>query len=292
MKLFFLAASLLLFITFSSHIEEKLAEETNVGLDNKISFASLTNVSSTYFNLPELPIDAKSLRVSVLGAAAPIYSFKNNIRWPIASLTKLLTAIVAIEKFGFDKEILINSENGFLETDASNLKFGEKFSVHDLIVDMLTISSNNAACSIAAAYGHDNFMQAMRDKAFAIGMRDSSFEDPTGLSALNQSTTSDLEKLTTYIVKYYPELLAISRQKENYITEIISSEKRKLININKFAGNVDFVGGKTGYTDEAMGNLLSIFNWHGENIFIVVLGSNDRFLETEKLYNWAKNRLK
>ncbi len=298
----FLAASFLLFITFSSHIQENLVREDYEDLDNKISFASLTIAAPLYLAVSELPIanltnelyqiDAKSFKISILGEDAPIYSFEETIRWPIASLTKLLTAIVAIEKFGLDKIIQLTLEDILIEGDTSNLKSGDFFSVRDLIVAMLTVSSNDAAYVLARSYGYNNFIEAMKDKAFAIGMANSFFVDPTGLSTLNQSTARDLEKLANYIFKNYPNLLAISRNKENYITEKESGRINKLVNINKFAGDFDFIGGKTGYIEEARGNLWSIFKWQNLNILIIVLGSNDRFLDTSKLYNWTKNRLK
>src|SRR3989338_10536335 len=148
----FLLVTFLLFITFSSHIKENLAQENYDDTDNKISFASLTVTAPSYLAVPELPIvnltddlykvDAKSLKISVLGKDEPIYSFEDTMRWPIASLTKLITAIVAIEKLGLDKIIQLIQEDILIEGDTSNLKPGEFFSVRDLIVAMLTVSSN------------------------------------------------------------------------------------------------------------------------------------------------------
>ncbi len=298
----FLAATLLLFVTFSSHTQENLVKENYDNLDNKISFASLAVTAPLYLTVPELPIvdsinelyqiDAKSFKIGILGHDSSVYNFEDTIRWPIASLTKLLTAVVAIEKLGLDKIIQLTQEDILIEGDTSNLKPGELFSVHDLIVAMLTVSSNDAAYALARSYNYGNFIEAMRDKAFAIGMANSFFIDPTGLSTINQSTSRDLEKLANYIFDKYPNLLATSRNKENFIIENGSGRIIKLSNINKFAGDFDFVGGKTGYIEEARGNLLSIFNWQSQNILIIVLGSNDRFLDTSKLYNWTKNRLK
>jgi D-alanyl-D-alanine carboxypeptidase len=298
----FLLATLLLFFIFTNRPGKETESEEYTNLDNKISLASLTVVTPPYIALTELSttndlgkyekINAESFLVSVIGEAIPIYSFKNDIRWPIASITKLLTAIVATENLGLDKTIEINLEDILVEGNNFNLQPGEKFSVQNLITAMLTVSSNDAAYAIARTYGYNNFIQAMNNKAFAIGMRSSFFSDSTGLSALNQSTVEDLEKLANYISERYPVFLDISRGKDNFIVEINTGKSHELVNINKFAGDADFVGGKTGYTEEARGNLVSVFNWKNKKVLIIVLGSEDRFLETSKLYNRAKNVLK
>ncbi len=298
----FSLASFLLFFTFINHIEEKLPYALRDSLDNEIAFASLAVTTPPYIALPELPIsnyldnpleiNAKSFRISFVKENNDLFSFEDGMRWPIASLTKLLTSVVAIEKLSLNQIIKIELDDILTEGSALNLKTGEMFSVKDLITAMLTVSSNDSANALARAYSYKDFIQSMNDKAFAIGMRSSSFFDPTGLSVLNQSTARDLEKLANYIFKNYPELFTISRNKENFIIELGTRQTHKLTNINKFAGNLDFIGGKTGYIEEARGNLLSIFNWNNRNILIIILGSEDRFTETSKLYNWVKDRLK
>ncbi len=82
----------------------------------------------------------------------------------------------------------------------------------------------------------------------------------------------------------------MSREKEGEIIEQTHNEHRKLININTLAGQPNFLGGKTGYTDDAGGNLVSVFTIQGREIVIVVLGTKDRFLETQKIYDYLTSR--
>jgi D-alanyl-D-alanine carboxypeptidase len=98
----------------------------------------------------------------------------------------------------------------------------------------------------------------------------------------------DLVLLAQKVYTDYPGILAISRTPQVTITEINSGDQVVVKSINEFSGEEDFIGGKTGYTDQANGNLLSIFSYEGHPIIVVVLGTDDsaRFANTEALYNW------
>ena len=120
-------------------------------------------------------------------------------------------------------------------------------------------------------------------------MRQTGFSDPSGLSYLNQSTAGDIDKLVTYILIRHPEIFAWSRTKTIRIGNIDRA------NINEFAGRPDFVGGKTGFTDEASGNLVTIFSSRTGPVTIIVLGAGareDRFIETNILFEWATQHFK
>lgn len=125
----------------------------------------------------------------------------------------------------------------------------------------------------------------MNSYAVRFGLKDTRFVDPTGLSIGNQSTVQDLAKLTKYILINRPEIFNISREPVVTITDLTSGNSRELKNINQFAGQANFIGGKTGTTPEAVGNLISIFRGtkNGEGFIIVLLGTEDRFNETRKL---------
>ena len=87
------------------------------------------------------------------------------------------------------------------------------------------------------------------------------------------------------------ELLAITRESEVEITEKTSTLKRKLVAINQFAGSEEFLGGKTGFTDEASGNLVSLFRLHDRPFLIIVFGTDDRFGETARIRDWLIKQL-
>lgn len=212
-------------------------------------------------------------------------------RWPMASITKLMTAVVAIETLEPQANIDIGLDD-FPEDSAGNpqyVKVGERYSLEDLMRLMLLVSSNEAAEAIASVYNRAQFIAAMNAKAQEWGMGETYFDDPTGLSVSNQSTLQDLEAMTLHIYKEYPRVFAITRMPTVRVKELQSGVSRDIISIISFAGRSDFIGGKTGRTDEAGGNLLSLFSHRGRPIIVIVLGTSDRFGETQRLYQWWKN---
>ena len=184
------------------------------------------------------------------------------LKWPMASLTKLLTALTALEN-KTDKQ-----DSNKILTD---------------IKEMMVLSHNEAADNVEANFTDGNFMELMRSEIAKLGLADTTVVDVTGLSPENVSTVVDLEKLVTYIAKNKPEILALSRFPD------VEIAGEKYLNINKFSDRVDFLGGKTGYTDEALGNLASIFSFKGSPVLIIVLGANGkeaRFTQTDAILKW------
>lgn len=222
-----------------------------------------------------------------------IYELNVDSQWPLASITKLMTAIVASEHLGADKIITITDEMILAEGDSGNFKAGEKFMVSDLIKAMLMLSSNDAAEALARDFSYDNFMSFMNDKAKDLNMNSTKFFDPNGLSARNQSTPNDISKLVSYLYESRQDILKITATKSDYIVEQNTKIKKWISSNNEFAGQSDFIGGKTGFIDEAQGNLVSVFNYSSlggsayggkkEPVAIIVLGSQDRFGDTRKL---------
>ncbi|MBI2406478.1 MAG: D-alanyl-D-alanine carboxypeptidase [Candidatus Harrisonbacteria bacterium] len=234
------------------------------------------------------PIGAAIAAVIRLYDDAPLYASRTARRYPLASLTKLMTAVVAAENIGLLKTVTITEEDVLAEGDAGNFKPGETWSVRDLIGAMFAVSSNDAADALARFYDARLFVNAMQEKAAMLGMNDTSFFDPSGISPLNQSTAEDLVKLARYIERRHAALLALSATKEFVMLERNSGVERKLASINEFAGQNDFLGGKTGYTPEAHGNLISLFNADASKLLVIVLGTDARFGDTRALLAWAK----
>lgn len=212
-------------------------------------------------------------------------------RHPLASLAKLMTAVIAEEHIGFEKLITVSDADVLAEGDAGDFKSGEVFTARDLVAAMLLSSSNDAADALARFYGVKSFVDAMQQRAAELGMTNTSFFDPSGLSSLNQSTILDLVTFMRALRAEHPDILALSNTKERAIIEQSLGIARVIKNINVFAGTSDFRGGKTGYTPEAHGNLISLFNVGGRTLLVIVLGTDDRFGETKLLYDWAKARL-
>jgi D-alanyl-D-alanine endopeptidase (penicillin-binding protein 7) len=220
-------------------------------------------------------------------------------RWPLASVSKLMTAAVATDALSPDQHITITEQMLAADPTQHILNLGDTYTVADLLHVMLLPSNNVAAEALAQFYGRDRFLAAMNAKAQAWGMTSTYYDDPSGLSAANESSASDLLKLAQHIYTDYPQILAITRTPQTTVQNLSAaagSASASVIvkSINDFAGNADFIGGKTGYTDQADGNLLSIFEYDGRPIFIVVLGINDgvRFDATQRLYTWFRANFK
>ncbi|OGY58831.1 MAG: hypothetical protein A3F24_02340 [Candidatus Colwellbacteria bacterium RIFCSPHIGHO2_12_FULL_44_17] len=236
--------------------------------------------------VPDLNVEAALVKNMTTGAI--LFEFKADRPWPLASLTKLMTAVVAKEKLGLETDVVITEEAVQIEGAAGNFTAGEKFAVYDLIEALLVASSNDAAYALAHAYGYDTFLAEMNNLAATLQMQETTFVDPAGLSVLNQSTAYDVQKLTRYILETHPDLFAITKEKKTNLYEEVSRKSRSVAAINRFAGRKDFLGGKTGYIDEARQNLVSVFSHKSQKLLIVVFGTEDRFLETEKLLSWIQ----
>ena len=233
-------------------------------------------------------LEAAAVLVSEIGGYAPYFEENIDKRWPLASLTKLMTAVVALENLPAEQRIIMSERALNAPGQAGNFAVGEVFTAVDLIKAAIIISSNDAAMALADFYGYDKFIDLMQIKAADLGMRQTTFFDPAGLSVLNQSTANDLEKLVSYILTNHDFIFKNSRATSAAIQEINSGAVRILANNNRFAGAPDFLGGKTGYTDDAGGNLISLFRREDREFLIVVFGTSDRFGATEKLYDWLK----
>jgi len=234
----------------------------------------------------------EEVKVSAAGAYSlsgeELYSFRSDKRWPIASLTKLMTALTADRLYLSGKPyelILITEEMVATEGNSGGLKAGQTIRADDLIKAMMLVSSNDAAAALAMHYGEEAFVREMNTIAVELGMTDTSFVDPTGLSVQNLSTIEDLRRLAKFIWDNESYIFEITQSKTGVIGDAVGGSRWVLTSINELSGRVDFLGGKTGSTPEAEGNLVSIFELFGrdEAVIIIVLGTEDRFLETENI---------
>jgi D-alanyl-D-alanine carboxypeptidase len=210
-------------------------------------------------------------------------------RWPTASITKLMTATLVLDQLSPTTTITVTPQMFSADPDEYTLKIGGTYTVEDLLHVMLMPSSNVAAQAFADTIGQAQFMNEMNARATQWGMTSTYFADPSGISAANESSANDLLILAQHIYTDYPQILALTDTPVTTITELNSGEKITVRSINNFAGAPGFVGGKTGNTPQAGGNLLSIFNDNGTPVFITVLGAPALpFIDTSELYSWYK----
>ncbi|GBD34278.1 D-alanyl-D-alanine endopeptidase [bacterium HR34] len=212
-----------------------------------------------------------------------ILKMNENKKLPIASLTKLMTSLVAIENYKiFDVLQIPNQAQDFNFNTVFNIddliKEGEKFYVLDLIKLSLIASSNKAPFTLASEIGYNKFVNMMQKKAQELKMENTYFQNPIGLDikgVINLSSVDDLVKLIIYIKNTYPILFEITIAKEDEV-ESLGGKVYKLKNVNEalyfeeFENNI--LGSKTGTTPLAKENLILITKeWY---IYIILNSSN------------------
>ncbi len=190
----------------------------------------------------------------------------------IASITKLMTAMIAYDNINLKNRIVLNQKMLEPWGHSPALFLGSSITAEDLIKASLIQSTNDAAEALAVFSGKDNFLNLMAQKARQIGMTNTSFHDVHGLSLNNRSNANDLAKMISYIYKEYPQILEITRDNNFWLPDP-NGRMLKFRNVNGLYYINSFVGGKTGYLPQTRQNMASIFNINGRPVAIIVLNS-------------------
>ncbi len=205
-----------------------------------------------------------------------------------ASLTKIMTAIIAIESGRMNEVVTITKDMIRVEPTKANLRVGEKFYLKDLVIAAMVMSANDAAMSVGVFLGDgniDNFVARMNKKAKAIGMKNTNFTNPCGFDiGDHHSTALDLLYLSEYAIKNstYNEMAKLKRHdfkalntKRNYA----AYTHNKLLNNYKYA-----VGIKTGYTQKAGPCLIARAKNGNKDILVVMLNSEHRWHDIRTIF--------
>ncbi len=236
--------------------------------------------------VPEVKVHAALIADPINGEV--LFNLNPNTRWPIASLTKLMTATIIKENMSMSSFITLEESDfeGGGNSLTAALVPGDTYRADELLKIMLVSSSNEAAEAFARTYGRDRFLEAMNAEAVAWGLSNTHFADPSGISIGNQSTPLEFKELAIRVWRLHPELFAITRMSAVTVTEWRSGGSKTFENTNHFVTRADFLGGKTGTTPEAGENLLTLFSYRSHPVMILVFGSENRFEDTEQLYSW------
>lgn len=215
----------------------------------------------------------------------------------IASLTKLMTAIIATEEMSIDSEILLEAEM-YVDTLVPRLEAFPRATLFHLLQVLLVESSNEAAEAIATQVSgsREVFIAQMNKKAAELGMRNTTFTDPSGLNEGNTSSLEDLFILAEYLYSEQRFLLEISVEKNIPTTERVTNFT-SLQNFNTVEGVADIIGGKIGETTAAKQTSVTIHSRTDSNgverpIAIIVLGSNSRGDDVRFIYDYFNERFK
>ena len=218
-----------------------------------------------------------------------IYAKNIHEKQSVASISKIMTALIAIESGKLDDEVKINSVVKKAYGSAIYIKEGEKISLRDLVYGLMLRSGNDAALSIADYVGGSvaNFVDMMNEKANKIGMKNTTFNNPSGLDEEkgNYSTAYDMAILTSYAMKLkeYKKIVGtkkhiVKTNKNNYLWK----NKNKLLTRYKYT-----TGGKTGYTKKAKRTLVTTASNKEINLVAVTLNDGNDFKDHMNLFDYA-----
>ena len=237
-------------------------------------------------------LDAKAGLVYDTRSGRFLFSKNPRLKLPIASLTKILSAIVVLENLDTKETVKIPKEALKVDDEKQSLYLNEEITVQNLLKLMLIESSNDAAYALAwhANSREINFVDKMNEKAQLLSMSDSNFLDPAGLNDDAYSTSEDLVKLIRYSFKY-DLIWEILTEKSIVVRSTDGKIEHKVESTDQLLGVIpDIFGGKTGNTDKALGCMILVVNVPDKNdkLISVVLGSRSRFDDTKKLIDWVK----
>lgn len=222
-----------------------------------------------------------------------------DVKLPIASVTKLMTAVVALENTSEDELATVSKKALEAYGKEGGFVAGEKVRVGDLLYAMLLESSNDAAEILAEHLGRPAFLDLMNKKAEELGMTNTFFEDPSGLSPRNVSTAEDLFLLAEDIRAHYPEIIQKTKAQMHRVAKTSVVRAHTWYNHNKFVrtGDASFIGGKNGYIPESLQTGISFFDLPIKNsetnkaekrpVVIVVLKSVDRYQDFSALASFV-----
>jgi serine-type D-Ala-D-Ala carboxypeptidase (penicillin-binding protein 5/6) len=243
---------------------------------SSVNDSAFTNVSAKAF----LVYDEKSNQNLAL---------KNQtLKLPIASLTKLLTALVVYKEVDLMDKVVISSSDKFAVEPSLNLKSGDTVLVRDLFDSMLIGSANDAGITLANFVEKKtgkNFVELMNLKAKELSMENSKFSNPIGFDSKdNFSTVDDLKKLVIETQKYSAFVSLGKKTGYTFSSEQNNSYSVKATNKLVFK-HTEFESIKTGFTQESAGSLISKVENDSNKIVIIVIGSENREKDTLDIKN-------
>lgn len=242
-------------------------------------------------DLPELEILAKSA-IAVSESGKILFAKEKDQKLLPASTVKITTALVVLEEFSLGDSVRVPENCVKLPGNSVGLLAGDYLKVEDLLYGVLVFSGSDATCSLYQHAGNtiDSFTKKMNQKAVDIGLNNTLFSNPIGFDGAgngNHTTAVDLAKLTNVAMGdgVFRKIVG---------TREVSLRSTKLGRFYSIRNTNDLlhllpgiVGVKTGFTENAGGNLVSAYQNQGHEIIVVVMGSQDRFGDTRKVIDWV-----
>ena len=259
--------------------------------------AKKTTAADQWHATRQLAVASTAALVVEQGGSEPIYQKNADVVVPIASISKLMTAMVVLDaQLPLSETLTIGNEDvDTLKGTRSRLKVGAQLTREDMLLLALMASENRAASALSRHYpgGSAAFIEAMNHKAAAIGLKDTRFSDPTGLTAANVSSARDLTKMVA-AAAHYPLIRELSTTSER--TVYANGRPVSFHNTNTLvrspASGWEIALQKTGYIREA-GKCLVMQAWLSNRPVVIVLldswGRLTRIGDANRIKRWIEN---
>ena len=243
--------------------------------------------------MPE--VSGRAVLMYELGSEETLFEKNSKERMPMASLTKIMTAIVALENPRKDDRYVARGEH-LVGEDSMGVTPNESFTLNELLYGLMLNSGNDAAEVIAGNYpeGRVEFMRAMNSKVKTLGLSDTEFSNPTGLQGDGEQYTTayDLLVITRYAIEHFPELIEITSTFEKEIAATDGHKTFFLTNETNLISTYPGVKGfKTGYTPEAGMCLVTYLEFKDKKIIGIILNSESRREEMRGLLDYSLSQL-
>ncbi len=237
-------------------------------------------------------LTAQGVYVIDLATATPLFEKNKDTRFFPASTTKVMTALTAMDLYKLDDVLTV--KRAITEGQLADLLVGEKLTFENILYAALIHSGNDAAYVLADndPQGYAAFIKRMNAKAKNLGMLHSTFSNPAGLDEAAQfSTPYDLTLAGRKLLQN-KELSKIVSTKSITISDIDFNHFHALYNVNQLLGKIPGVGGlKTGKTELAGENLITLYKRDNREYLIVLMKSEDRFKDTESIVTWLQTNI-
>lgn len=235
-------------------------------------------------------ISAKSALLYDLTSKKVLFSKNPKEELPMASLTKIMTAIIALESPRKDDRYLVAQEN-LVGENSMGLSAGETLSLKELLYGLILLSGNDAAETLAGNFegGRARFIAAMNNKAKSLGLKNTHFTNPTGLEGDGNQRTTAYDLLI--IANYAMQFPLFREAAQTFIYNIPYSENHKAFYLenetNLISSYPGVAGIKDGYTPEAGLCLITYLNFKGHKLIGIILGSDNRRDEMKDLLDYG-----
>ncbi len=253
------------------------------------------NTLGVQINAPQITAKAAFLVDTKTGQV--LYDKNAHEKLPIASLVKVMTALIALEHKSLDDQYVVSQRAADMEPDKMLLIPGERLTLKELLYGIFLISANDAAEVLAQGTTGDlkEFIKLMNDKTLQLGMKNTHIVNPTGLDEDGQnsySTAYDMAILARYAIRNYPVLVEISKTEHIFIEGTPQHQDYDMYSgINLITTYPGVLGFKTGYTPEAGLVLITLARKNGQEVLGVILGSENRRDEARELLDYSFKKL-